>query len=163
MDNYIAKDSDGSLLVTVESIPENKAQECSPLTHCLAVVRIEDDYLLGWNKWRQRWEIFGGCLESGETPGDCIRRECREELGLTEGVFSWLGVMNFWLMPDYFFKEARTEYGGLYGITVHGKTVEEIAAGMQDRDEVTKLALYRDVKGKEPVAILDEALLMFYT
>ena len=31
---------------------------------CLAVVKIEDDYLMGWNKWRQEWEIFDCCVNS---------------------------------------------------------------------------------------------------
>lgn len=36
-------------------------------THCLAVVGSGEDYLLGWNRWRNRYEIFGGCIEKNET------------------------------------------------------------------------------------------------
>lgn len=46
-------------------------------------MRVGDDYLMGWNKWRQDWEIFGGCREDNETLRECIMRECSEELGLT--------------------------------------------------------------------------------
>ncbi|MBR4980755.1 MAG: UvrD-helicase domain-containing protein, partial [Bacteroidales bacterium] len=33
-----------------------------------------------WNKYRQEWEIFGGCREDGESIRECINRECEELL-----------------------------------------------------------------------------------
>lgn len=50
----------------------------SPISHCLAVVKIGNDYLIGWNKWRQDWEIFGGCREDNETLKEYIVRECND-------------------------------------------------------------------------------------
>lgn len=52
-----------------------------PVNHALAVVKVGNDYLLGWNHYREDWEIFGGCKEDGESIRDCIIRECYEELG----------------------------------------------------------------------------------
>ncbi len=66
------------------------------------------------------------------------------------------------LQPDWFCKETRTEHGGLYRITVEGMTVEEIAEGIKDKEEILKLALYSDVRGKAPIAEIDEALLKYY-
>ena len=71
---YICKDTDGNILISIEKIDESTLAENPLLTHCLAVVKIGNDYLLGWNKWRNRYEIFGGCIENGETPRDCIVR-----------------------------------------------------------------------------------------
>ncbi len=81
-DSYICKDYDGNIFVSCERFDEMLLSENPLLTHCLAVVKIGDNYLLGWNKRRNRYEIFGGCIEKGETARDCIIRECHEELGL---------------------------------------------------------------------------------
>lgn len=55
---------------------------------------------MGWNKWRQDWEIFGGCREDNETLRECIMRECSEELGLTNVDFQYLGLMYYKMAPD---------------------------------------------------------------
>lgn len=59
----ILKDNRGNELVKIIDIEENSAMaEYAPVTHCLAVVMVGNNYLLGWNKWRKDWEIFGGCI-----------------------------------------------------------------------------------------------------
>ncbi len=161
--HYISKDCDGNVFISFEQIGEDKiAAECSPLTHCLAVVRMNGDYLLGWNKWRSRYEVFGGCREEKETPRECVIRECGEELGIVGGDFVYLGVMKFLLSPDYFSSKERIEYGALYGITLPDGSPEEIYSGVRDKAEIKKIALYRDVKGKETIADIDEKLFDFY-
>lgn len=32
----------------------------------MAIVKIGNEYLVGWNHWRKNWEIFGGCKEEVE-------------------------------------------------------------------------------------------------
>ena len=54
--------------------------------------------------------------------------------------------MKFLMMPDYFSSEERIEYGGLYGVTLENVSVEEIYRHINDRDEIVKIALYRNVK-----------------
>lgn len=132
------------------------------LTHCLTVVKIGEDYLLGWNKWRNRWEIFGGCIDKGETPRECILRERYEELGIEDADFEYLGVMKFLMMPDYFSSGKRIKYGGLYGVTLENMSIEEICQKINDHDEIVKLASYKGVKDKEPIAPIDEKLLEYY-
>lgn len=90
-ESYICKDHDGNVFISFEHTDEAKLSEDPLLTHCLAVVKTGNDYLLGWNKWRNRYEIFGGCIENGETARDCILRECSEELGLTSFDITYLG------------------------------------------------------------------------
>lgn len=160
--NYICRDQDGNLLLSVEQTDE-AALSADPLfTHCLAVVRIGNDYLLGRNKWRNRYEIFGGCAEKGETARECIVRECGEELGFASAEITYLGAVRFLLQPDYFSKEERMELGGLYWITLPDVSVEELYSRIRDREEITGLALYSRIKGKEPVALIDGKMLEYY-
>lgn len=81
-ENYICKDQDGNLLLSIEAIDEDELSMNPMFTHCLAVVKVGNEYLLGQNKYRGRFEVFGGCVEKGETARECIYRECNEELGL---------------------------------------------------------------------------------
>jgi len=59
----IVKDAKGNELLEVIDVLEERAEELySPINHCLAVVKVGDEYLMGWNHWRKDWEIFGGCI-----------------------------------------------------------------------------------------------------
>lgn len=162
MTDYILKDLDGNYFISITNKDEDTLTQYEQLTHCLAVVKVDKDYLLGWNKWRNRWEIFGGCIEKDETPRDCIIRECYEELGIEGTAFKYLGLMKFLMMPDYFSSKERIEYGGLYGVTLENMTIEEIYHQINDRAEIVKLAFYKDIKDKEPIAPIDEKLLEYY-
>ena len=72
MENYICKDQDGNLLLSVEQMSEAELSKDPLFTHCLAVVKVGNEYLLGRNKWRNRYEIFGGCAEKEETARECF-------------------------------------------------------------------------------------------
>ena len=100
-DKYICKDQDGNLLISIDDINEKELSQDPLFTHCLAVVKVGDDYLLNQNKWRNRYEIFGGCIEKGESVHDCIIRECFEELGFISSDITYLGAMRILLKPDY--------------------------------------------------------------
>lgn len=160
---YICKDQDGNLLISIDKVDEEALSKDPLFTHCLAVVKVGNDYLLNRNKWRNRYEIFGGCIEKGESARECIVRECFEELGFTSADITYLGAMTFLLKPDYFSKNERMESGGLYGITLPGITsLEDLYNNVADKEEITGLALYSQIKGKEPIALIDEKLLGYY-
>ena len=161
-ENYICKDQDGNLLLSIETIDEDELSMNPMFTHCLAVVKVGNEYLLGQNKYRGRFEVFGGCVEKGETARECIYRECNEELGLTFERITYIGAMRLQLRPDYFSKKERIELGGLYGIALPDMSIDEIYANVKDKAEITGLAWYSHVKGKEPIAAIDEALLEYY-
>lgn len=159
----LIKDVKGNELLDLVKPDEDKADaEYQPITHCLAVVKVGGDYLLGWNKYRQEWEIFGGCRENGETIRKCVERECEEELGIKDGGYSYLGLMHFHLAPGYFNSEWHYEYGALYGISLPADCMKTIEAYRTDKEEVERLAFYSDVKGKEPIALIDEYLLKYW-
>ena len=159
---YICKDQDGNLLISIDDVDEEALSKDPLFTHCLAVVKVGNDYLLNRNKWRNRYEIFGGCVEKGESARECIVRECFEELGFISSDITYLGAMRFLLKPDYFSKNERIELGGLYGIALPDMSIDEIYANVKDKAEITGLAWYSHVKGKEPIAAIDEALLEYY-
>ena len=162
-DKYICKDQDGNLLISIDKVDEEALSKDPLFTHCLAVVKSGNDYLLNRNKWRNRYEIFGGCIEKGESARKCIVRECFEELGFISSDITYLGAMKFLLKPDYFSKSERIELGGLYGITLPGTTsLDDLYSNVADKVEITGLALYSQIKGKEPIALIDEKLLAYY-
>ena len=159
----IIRDSAGNELLAVIDVPEESAeQQYSPVTHALLVVKIGEEYLLGWNRWREDWEIFGGCKEKGETLRECIKREAEEELGLTGLEYTYLGLMHDKMAPGYFNPEWHEEYGVLYGVTLRSEVLKEIEANRADKEEIEKLAFYSQVKGKEKVAEIDEELLQYW-
>lgn len=159
----IVKDYKGNELVEILAIDENGAMEqYAPVTHCLAVVMVGDDYLLGWNRWRKDWEVFGGCMEEGETMRECIMRECLEEIGLSDLQVDYIGLMHLKLMPDYFSAKCREEYGGLYGIKLPSEALQKIERYRQDREEIGKIAFLRDISAGERIAEIDKELLNYY-
>lgn len=159
----IVKDNKGNELLEIIQVEEELTeQQYSPVNHSLAVVKVGDDYLLGWNKWRKNWEIFGGCKEEKETIRECIIRECYEELGLENVEYAYLGLMHLKMAPGYFNPEWHEEYGGLYGITIPYDMLEVLEKHRNDKEEVEKLAFYSQIKDKEKIAAIDEKLLEYW-
>lgn len=138
------------------------AAQYAPVTHCLVVVMVGGDYLLGWNKWRKDWEIFGGCIEEGETMRACITRECLEEIGISDVEFEYIGMMHLNMVPDYFSQEHRKEYGGLYGIRLKEEDLQRIERYRLDREEIEKVARLKEIGSGERIAEIDRALLNYY-
>lgn len=159
----IVKDAKGNELLEIIRVDEERAEKLySPVNHALVVVKIGEEYLMGWNHWRQNWEIFGGCKEERETTRDCITREGYEELGLENVEYSYLGLMHLKMAPGYFNPEWHEEYGALYGVTLSQDMLEKIEKKRVDKEEVEKLAFYSRIKGKEAIAAIDEKLLEYY-
>ena len=160
--DHLCRDQDGNILVSIEKMSEEELSESPLFTHCLAVVKAGDEYLLGRNRWRNRYEIFGGCREKGESPRDCILRECNEEFGFASVDITYIGTMRLLLKPDCFSKEEREELGGLYGISLPDISPEDMYSRIKDREEITDLRFYSRVRDKEPIARIDEKLLEYF-
>ena len=159
----IVKDAHGNEFLEMIYIDEAEAERIyENITHSLVVVKMGEEYLMGWNHWRQNWEIFGGCRDEGESVRDCIIREGLEELGLTNVKYTYIGLMHYKMAPGYFNPEWHEEYGALYGVTLPMEMLEEIKKKRSDKEEVEKLAFYSQIKGKESIAAIDEALLKYW-
>lgn len=142
----VMDDKENELIEIINTAEENADKEYKPINHCLAVVKIGNDYLMGWNRWRQDWEIFGGCREENETMRECFMRECEEELGLRNVDFEYLGLMYYKMAPGYFNPEWHNEYGGLYGITLPEEYLQIIEKNRTDKEEVERLAFYTKIR-----------------
>jgi 8-oxo-dGTP diphosphatase len=160
----IFKSKNGAEIIEKIDVSEDTAVKKFPvLNHALVIVKIDNDYLLGWHKWRSDWETFGGLLEEGEGLRECIARECEEELGLKDIQFEYLGVVHYYMPPDYWVKEWHEEYGGLYGFTLSKNVIPLIEQKRKDKDEIGEIALLSDLKKREEnIDEINEKLLEFY-
>lgn len=160
----IFKASNGAEIIERIQIDEAEAiKKYTALNHALVIVKIDGDYLLGWHKWRNDWETFGGRIEEGEDLRACINRECEEELGIKDVNFEYLGVVHYNMPPDYWAKEWHEEYGGLYGITLTRQDFDFMEEKRFDRDEIGEIAFYSDIKKRgEKIDEINEKLLDFY-
>lgn len=159
----LVKDARGNELLEVIPVDEEQAMtQYQPVTHALMIVRVGEEYLLGWNHWRKNWETFGGCIDEGESMRECIIREGFEELGLNGVEYTWLGLMHFKLVPDYFSPDHREEYGGLYGVTISTEQFAEAQKYRTDKEEIEKVAFYSKITDRDKIVAIDEALLEFW-
>ena len=157
----LAIDQAGNKLLEFIEIKEDAATEYLPITVCLLVVKIGDDYLRGFNHWRKCWEIFGECPEEGEIMREAMLREAKEELGI-DCTPKWLGVARFELQPDYFSNTVREEYGAIFGISLPVESLDKIEKLRIDREEIEKIALLSKISSDEEIRELDRKLTEFY-
>ena len=149
------------LLEFIKIKEEDAALRFSPITVCLLVVKIGQDYLMGFNHWRKGWEIFGGCPEEGESLREAMVREAKEELGI-DCIPEWLGLAHFEMQPDYFSNVVREEYGAIFGVSLDEKSLEQIEELRIDREEIEKIALLKEISTNEEIRELDRKLTEFY-
>lgn len=160
----IFRAKNGAEIIERIQVEESEALHKYPLiNHVLVIVKIGDDYLMGWHKWRSDWETFGGLMEEGENLRECINRECEEELGIRDLNFEYLGIVHYYMPPGYWVKEWHEEYGGLYGVTLPEKMLAVMEQNRRDREEIGEIALYTDIKKRgETIDEINERLLGFY-
>ena len=88
---------------------------------------------------RDKWIGVGGKFEAGESPEDCMRREIREETGLTPTAWRFRGIVTF--VSDRW----PTEYMFLYTVTRWQgtpKTCDEGELAWITKDELYELPMW---------------------
>lgn len=70
--------------------------------------------------------------------------------------------MHFNLVADYFSAQCRTEYGGLYGIKLIPEDLDKMERFRQDREEIERIALLKDINAEDKIAEIDKELLKTY-
>jgi 8-oxo-dGTP diphosphatase len=156
----IATDQRGNQLLSV--IPGEEAtliasEDYRPLTSAFLIVRGAKGFMLLKNKYRLQWELPGGVIEQGETPGECAVRECLEESGYQIDAPRFVGLAQFSLQPDYFSAESRIEYTALYC----GEIREE--PPFRENDEISARCWYTPGCPLDDASPLDVKLLDYYT
>ena len=69
--------------------PDNKP------TTAFVIVESVKGYMLLYNKYRQVWELTGGIIDEGESPKDCVIRECREESNQNISELKFVGLAKY--------------------------------------------------------------------
>jgi 8-oxo-dGTP diphosphatase len=67
------------LLAIVRGDEDELERQYTPITAALVVAKCGDKFLLGFNRYRNRWEAPAGRIEEGETARECATRELYEE------------------------------------------------------------------------------------
>ena len=127
-----------------------------PLTSSLVVVKSPAGFMLLKNKYRNVWEIAGGVIEQGETPRECAIRECFEESGYKISDARFIGLIKWFLVPDYFSKENRIEYAALFCADV------EDIKDFEKNDEIIDLCWYEIESHIVSANEIDVKLLEYY-
>ena len=91
-----------------------------------------------------KWVGIGGKFEDGESPFDCVRREVREEVGLTLDKLNYLGIITF--VSDVY----GTEYMHLFhSDAFHGDIPADCSEGVPswvDKSKVYELPIWEGDK-----------------
>ncbi|GAB3463588.1 NUDIX hydrolase [Actinophytocola sediminis] len=104
-------DDSGNLLLAMDFPDESEVDgmDCS-----LVVVRLENEVLLVFDRWRKQWELPGGGVEPGETAREAAVRELAEETGIAGAPLEFRAVADFALANP-----ARRQRGAIYATTLH--------------------------------------------
>ena len=88
----ITKQNNGFELIEILEIKEMNMGQYQPLAGSYAIIKVKGRYLIGYNTFRQQWEIPAGKRAKGETPMDCARRELHEETGQSVDDLKFIGL-----------------------------------------------------------------------
>ncbi|MBM7587765.1 8-oxo-dGTP diphosphatase [Bacillus pakistanensis] len=71
---------------------ESEIMNFEPLAGSFAVIKVGEEFLICFNKWRQQWELPAGKREGTETPAECAIRELYEETTQKVASLEFLGL-----------------------------------------------------------------------
>ena len=88
----LAKNKSGWTLLEHLNIKEEEIGNYEKVTGAFAIVTVDGQYIVSYNKWRQQWEFCGGGIESGETARDAALRELFEETHQRASELTFRGI-----------------------------------------------------------------------
>ena len=115
------------------------------LDFVVVVARSRRGVVLVYNRYRHVWELPGGLIDTGESPGDAALRELAEEAGCVPHGVEWLGVV-------------EVDDGGTHFGAVFACDVQNVPATI-DTAEIGGVTFWRSDGRPHPLARCDEALL----
>ena len=143
MNNVIAKNKSGWILNEFIDISEAQISEYPNVTGAYAIVKVGDEYLIGYNDWRKQWEFPAGGIEEGETARQAAYRELFEETHQSDMDLEFKGL----------FKVTDSHGIQKYQAVFFGKKEYLEPFAYSEGDEMTKIRLW-DMK--EDIGYVDE-------
>jgi 8-oxo-dGTP diphosphatase len=120
--------------------------EYKPST-AFAVIESKKGFMLLYNKFYKCWEITGGYMEQGESPRECVKRECKEESNQDITDLKFIGAAKYSEMnAAVYYSFLQTE-----NIFIKNDEIEELRwwnpgeeSADIDMESLTLLNIYRD-------------------
>lgn len=90
--SILAKNKSGWSLLEHLNIKEEEIGNYENVTGAFAIVTVDGQFLIGYNKWRKQWEFPAGGIEPGETARQAAIRELFEETHQRAAELTFKGI-----------------------------------------------------------------------
>lgn len=135
-------------------LDEKNIPNYTPITGSYVILECVSKYLLGYNSWRNQWEMPSGGIEAGESPRECAKRELYEEtcqrVDSEDLLFKGLVKINN-------IQKDEIKYRAVYYI----KT--ESISPFIDNDEMLRIKLWTPLDDMEDSDLIDLEIIKHYT
>ena len=139
----IAKNRSGWILHEYVDIEEDAINDFPNVTGAYAIIKVRDNYLIGFNDWRNQWEFPAGGIEEGESARQAASRELYEETHQKCADLKFKGLCK---ITD---PRGRHKYQAVFV----GEIAELVPFVHREEDEMSKIYLW-DLK--EDIGYVDE-------
>jgi 8-oxo-dGTP diphosphatase len=131
--------------VTLHEVSEAHCARIAVPAFAVVIARSPGGTVLVFNRFRRVWELPGGLIDAGESPGEAARRELFEEAECRGQAFQWLGLVEI--------SDGATHFGAVYSCEV-----DDVPAAVQN-EEIADIAYWRRGARLAPLGAPDSALL----
>ena len=139
----LAKNKSGWELIEYIDIKEEDICHYENVTGAYAILKVADQYVVGYNSWRQQWEFPAGGIDAGESPRQAAIRELFEETHQRNEELEFKGL----------FKVVDAKGIIKYQAIFIGEQAELFPFEYKENDEMSKIRLW-DMQ--EDIGYIDE-------